>query len=47
VWFDQKLPWDWEAMGAIFHESHSESVRLTGGGRPCFLGLGCSQNQMG
>lgn len=34
-------------MGAIFHESHSESVRLPGGGRPCFLGLGYSQNQVG
>ena len=34
-------------MGAIFHESHSESVRLPGCGRPCFLGLGYSQNQVG
>ena len=34
-------------MGAIFHESHSESVRLPGGGRPCFMGLGYSQNQVG
>jgi len=34
-------------MGAIFHESHLESVQLTGGGRPCFMGLGYSQNQVG
>jgi hypothetical protein len=47
AWFDQKLPWDWEEMGAIIHELHSQSVPQTGGGRPCFLVLGHPSNQIG